>query len=49
VGAAVYVLLEVVISGKTEYWPLIMGAIIIVLVLVLPDGLTGMGRRLGAG
>lgn len=44
VGAAVYVLLEVVISGKTEYWPLVMGAIIIGLVLLLPDGLTGMGR-----
>jgi branched-chain amino acid transport system permease protein len=49
VGAAVYVLLEVVISGKTEYWPLVMGAIIIVLVLLLPDGLTGMGRRLRGG
>jgi branched-chain amino acid transport system permease protein len=49
VGAAVYVLLEVVISGKTEYWPLVMGAIIVALVLVLPDGLTGMGRRSGGG
>jgi branched-chain amino acid transport system permease protein len=49
VGAAVYVLLEVIISGKTEYWPLVMGAIIVALVLVLPDGLTGMGRRPGGG
>jgi branched-chain amino acid transport system permease protein len=44
-GAGVYALLEVVISGQTEYWPLVMGAIIIVLVLLVPDGLTGMGRR----
>jgi branched-chain amino acid transport system permease protein len=49
VGAAVYVLLEVVISGKTEYWPLAMGAIIVVLVLLLPDGLVGVSRRLGRG
>ena len=25
-GAAVYVVLEVLISGRTEYWPLVMGA-----------------------
>jgi branched-chain amino acid transport system permease protein len=49
VGAAVYVLLEVVISGKTEYWPLVMGSIIIVLVLALPEGLTGIGWRRSAG
>jgi branched-chain amino acid transport system permease protein len=49
VGAAVYVLLEVVISGKTEYWPLVMGAIIVALVLLLPDGLAGVGRRLRGG
>jgi branched-chain amino acid transport system permease protein len=49
VGAAVYVLLEVVISGKTEYWPLVMGAIIVVLVLLLPEGLAGVGRRLRRG
>jgi len=40
---------QVIISGKTEYWPLVMGAIIVALVLVLPDGLTGMGRRPGGG
>jgi branched-chain amino acid transport system permease protein len=49
IGAAVYVLLEVVISGKTEYWPLVMGSIIVVLVLLLPDGLVGVARRLGRG
>ena len=40
-GAAVYVILEVVISGHTEYWPLAMGTIIVLLVLLLPEGLTG--------
>jgi branched-chain amino acid transport system permease protein len=42
VGAAVYVVLEVVISGHTEYWPLAMGLIILALVLALPDGLVGL-------
>ncbi|HYI85917.1 MAG TPA: branched-chain amino acid ABC transporter permease, partial [Burkholderiales bacterium] len=44
-GAAVYVVLEVWISGKTEYWPLAMGIIILVLVLLMPEGLTGLARR----
>jgi branched-chain amino acid transport system permease protein len=44
-GAAVYVILEIVISGRTEYWPLFMGAIIIALVLALPDGLMGLRMR----
>ena len=44
-GAAVYVVLEVTISGRTEYWPLVMGIIILVLVLLMPAGLTGLARR----
>ena len=44
-GAAVYVVLEVLISGKTEYWPLAMGVIIIVLVLLMPGGLIGLRQR----
>jgi len=44
-GAAVYVVLEVLISGKTEYWPLAMGIIILILVLLMPEGLTGLARR----
>ncbi|MEQ8346847.1 MAG: branched-chain amino acid ABC transporter permease [Sneathiellaceae bacterium] len=44
VGAAVYVVLETVISGQTEYWHIFMGAIILFLILVLPEGLTGTPR-----
>jgi branched-chain amino acid transport system permease protein len=44
-GAAVYVVLEVLISGHTEYWPLAMGVIILALVLVMPTGLTGLWQR----
>ena len=47
-GAAVYVVLEVLISGKTEYWPLAMGIIILVLVLLMPEGLTGLAKRRAA-
>jgi branched-chain amino acid transport system permease protein len=44
-GAAVYVVLEVLISGKTEYWPLAMGVIIVALVIAMPEGLTGFRRK----
>jgi len=44
VGAAVYVVLEVQISGRTEYWPLAMGIIIVILVLLMPEGLTGLWK-----
>lgn len=47
-GAAVYVVLEVLISGRTEYWPLAMGIIILVLVLLMPEGLTGLAKRRAA-
>ncbi len=45
-GAAVYVVLEVLISGRTEYWPLAMGIIIVILVLLMPRGLTGLWRSI---
>ncbi|HWI36800.1 MAG TPA: branched-chain amino acid ABC transporter permease [Burkholderiales bacterium] len=44
-GAAVYVVLEVMISGKTEYWPLAMGVIIVALVIAMPEGLSGFRRK----
>jgi branched-chain amino acid transport system permease protein len=45
VGAVVYVLLEVIISGQTEFWPLFMGTIIVALVLLLPEGLMSLRAR----
>ena len=45
VGAAVYVLLETVVTGYTEYWPLVMGTIIVALVVLLPDGLMSLRDR----
>ena len=32
-------------SGRTEYWPLAMGVIIVALVLAMPEGLTAFARR----
>ena len=47
-GAAVYVVLEVMISGKTEYWPMAMGIVIILLILLMPTGLIGLFRKKSA-
>ena len=47
VGAAVYTVLDTVVSSYTEYWQLVLGAILLALVLVFPYGLVGLlaGRR----
>jgi branched-chain amino acid transport system permease protein len=41
VGSVVYIFLDKSISLYTEYWPLILGLIIVVLVLFLKDGIVG--------
>ena len=47
VGAAVYTVLDTVVSSYTEYWQLVLGAILLALVLAFPYGLVGLlaGRR----
>ena len=47
VGAAVYKLLDTVITRYTDYWQLVLGAILVVLVLAFPRGIAGVldGRR----
>jgi branched-chain amino acid transport system permease protein len=47
VGAAVYKLLDTVITRYTDYWQLVLGAILMVLVLAFPRGIAGVldGRR----
>ena len=48
VGAAVFILLNQQITSYTEYWPFVLGTILIVLLFVFPGGiagtLTGAGR-----
>jgi len=41
VGAAVYIFLEQLVISYTEYWPFILGIIIILLVMFLEGGLAG--------
>ena len=44
-GAGVVYVLEVVINQYTQYWPSVMGLILLGLVLFLPDGLGSLGAR----
>lgn len=48
IGAAVLHLLQVFTNQYTPYWPTVLGLILLVIVLVLPDGLVGLVRRLVA-
>ncbi len=49
-GAAVYHLLQTQIMRSTEYWRVILGSVILLLVLVFPHGIVGsLGRLSGAG
>jgi branched-chain amino acid transport system permease protein len=41
-GAAIYKLLDTVVTRYTEYWQLVLGGILVVLVLAFPRGLLGL-------
>jgi len=47
IGAAVYKLLDTVITRYTDYWQLVLGGILILLVLAFPRGLAGSLRWRG--
>jgi branched-chain amino acid transport system permease protein len=44
-GAAVLYLLEVSINQYTEYWPAILGTLLVLIVLFLPHGLAGLAQK----
>jgi branched-chain amino acid transport system permease protein len=46
IGAAVLYLLQVFTNQYTIYWPTVLGLILLVIVLVLPDGLIGLVARI---
>ncbi|HZX82140.1 MAG TPA: branched-chain amino acid ABC transporter permease [Reyranella sp.] len=48
IGAAVLHLLQVFTNQYTPYWPTVLGLILLVIVMVLPDGLIGLARRVKA-
>ena len=45
VGAAALVLLNQQITSYTEYWPFVLGTILLVLLFVFPGGIVGGARR----
>jgi branched-chain amino acid transport system permease protein len=45
IGAAALYLLQVFTNQYTVYWPTVLGLILLVIVLVLPDGLIGLVER----
>ncbi len=44
VGSIIYVLMQTWLAGQTEYWALFLGAAIILLVMLLPNGVMGLWR-----
>lgn len=46
IGAAALYLLDVFINQFTEYWPLVLGVILLAIVMIAPDGLTGIPNQL---
>jgi len=42
IGAALYTLLDTLVTKYTEYWQLVVGAILIVLVVAFPRGVVGL-------
>ena len=48
IGAAALYLLERFANEYTQYWPTVLGVILLVIVLVLPEGLVGLARRIKA-
>ncbi len=45
IGAAVLHLLEINTNRYTEYWPTVLGGILLVILLFLPDGLVGLAQK----
>lgn len=46
VGAAAIVYLDRLISEHTQYWPAVLGLILLVVLFAFPDGLAGLSNRL---
>jgi branched-chain amino acid transport system permease protein len=47
IGSLIYTFLNAFVTGFTEYWPLVSGVVIIVVVLVMPGGLFGVIKSKG--
>jgi branched-chain amino acid transport system permease protein len=47
IGALVLILLNQQITSYTEYWPFVLGTILVILLFVFPGGLAGAAELLG--
>jgi branched-chain amino acid transport system permease protein len=47
VGSLIYTFLNAFVTGFTEYWPLVSGVVIILVVLLMPGGLFGIIKAKG--
>ena len=45
IGAATLYVLERIINEYTEYWPLVLGTILLVILLFLPEGIVGLTKK----
>jgi branched-chain amino acid transport system permease protein len=48
VGAVVFNYLKTYAVASTEYWQLLLGLVLVILVMVLPSGIVGTVSRLAA-
>jgi branched-chain amino acid transport system permease protein len=48
IGAGILIVIEDVVGARTEYWPLIVGTIMMVMVLLFPKGVVGEIQQLKA-
>jgi branched-chain amino acid transport system permease protein len=48
IGAALIIVLENVVSGYTQRWPMVLGAMFIVTMILAPEGIVGTVRKLFA-
>ncbi len=46
IGAAALYLLDVFINQFTEYWPMVLGIILLVIVMIAPNGLAGIPNQI---
>ena len=48
IGALVFVALREIIKLRTDYWPMVLGLVLLGLVLLVPGGIAGAAARLGS-
>lgn len=46
IGAVVLHMLEILTNRYTEYWPTVLGTILLIILLFLPDGLVGLAQKI---